>query len=97
MSKVEPKWAKLYLIPRTDMSSVPEHVVGYLMMETADSYVLNPMLEPTQLPDASDLVYEPVGMNFINKQHVWRCQILEQMPEISIDDSTVYDGGGGLG
>jgi hypothetical protein len=99
-----PKWVRLHLAPQTEDSSMPPYVVGLMTGETAAAYVLNPMLEKVEEYDeeygdiiATDTI-APIGMNFINKTYVWRCQILEEKPDIdSMTSEDSLDSEGGLG
>ena len=96
-----PKWVKLYLVPQTDnANTMPAFVVGLLTGDTPAHYVLNPMLDG-QLDEASGMhTLEPVGMNFINRVYVWRCQILESKPDeqfMEDSENMMEDMSGGLG
>ena len=104
MSEAKPQWIKLFLVPQTDhLNSMPPSVIGLLIKETPGSYVLNPMLEPTEDEETYDTVYISAGMNFVNKTYVWRNQILEYKPEVGVIGSKLqktesYDeNSGGLG
>lgn len=89
------QWVRLYLVPQSDHSPVPQSVVGLMIKETSDRYVLNPLLELAE--DANfEPVYVPAGMNFIHKTYVWRCQVLEGEPkadQLAIEEEDEYQDG----
>lgn len=80
----QPVWVRLFLVPQTDqLNSMPPSVVGLLTGETPGNYTLNPMLETTEDQDTFEEVYVPVGINFVNKTYVWRCQVLDHKPDVT--------------
>jgi hypothetical protein len=89
----KPQWVKLYLVPQTEVSDMPEFVVGHLTGEAAAGYVLNPMVELSE----DGQVTQMLGMNIINKTYVWRCQILDSEPGASEGEENAEEGLGGLG
>ena len=85
MSEAQPTWVKLFLVPQTDhLNSMPPSVIGLLTGETPGSYILNPMLEPTEDEETYDTMYASAGLNFVNKTYVWRNQILDYKPEVGV-------------
>lgn len=98
--QAQPVWVRLFMVPQTEgTNTMPPYIEGLLLSETAGSYVLNPMLEKHEDPDTGELVNVAVGMNFINKTYVWRCNVLEKKPEASEVQVDYYDSEdeGGLG
>lgn len=84
MADKTPLWVRLYLVPQTEgANTMPPFVEGLLLQETAGSYILNPMLETRHDEETYEPYNVPVGMNFVSKTYVWRCQVLESKPEAS--------------
>lgn len=97
----QPQWVRLYLVPQTEgTNTMPPSVVGLLTSDTPSHYVLNPMLESKQDEETYEESLVPVGMNFINRTYVWRCNVLAEKPISEVDDNSVAmqeDMSGGLG
>lgn len=81
--EVTARWVELHLEPQSDISNMPETVVGLLVSETTSSYILNPMLDSNN---------NPVGMSFINRSYVWCCQVLDCTPELGETSTSEEDG-----
>jgi hypothetical protein len=96
-----PQWVKLHLVPQTEgTNTMPPYVVGLLTGDSPAHYVLNPMLEVQPDENTQELMFVPVGMNFISRVYVWRCQMLAEKPDsdfLNADNQEYEDTSGGLG
>lgn len=96
----KPKWVQLHLTREALALNGGANVVGMLMMETADKYVIGCMVAPVITPEGITETFSE-GTNMINKDFVWRVEQLLRQPELgkSSDDldSPLFSFDGGLG
>ena len=94
------QWVALYLEPASDNSRMPAHVMGLLMQETAEYYILGMMVGERRSPQGAE-EYFTEGLNMIRKPFVWRIEQLPGQPELNSVSNTNDDwdseDGGGLG
>lgn len=89
------KWVELYLVPQTEGVDMPKCVIGVLLNEDAEVYMLGGMLEEVEDEIAGWVTRPSVNINLIRKMYVWRVSILEGTPYYG--SSQGENEGGGLG
>lgn len=92
MKDLKNPWARLYLVPQTEGSNMPEYITGRFIQETASHYVLDSVIE---YDVETDEYVATQGMSFINRTYVWRCQILPYNPleVLNQENDDFFEGG----
>lgn len=93
-------WVRLYLVPQTQPSPMPEFIVGKLEQETPSSYMLSSVIEEVDTEDGLS-VQATEGMSFINRTYIWRLEILPAAPDLDFinakERGRYFNDDGGLG
>lgn len=100
MNQLKPNglWVRLYLEKQSNMSRMPDHVVGFLTEETPGAYVLSKVVTQSENEDTFEVVQKvEERIHFVNRTYVWCCEVLgATLPDLSLE-RPAEDGLGGLG
>ncbi len=94
--QVKPKWVKLHLARPHESSAMPNFIIGALLQDVEDKYMLGYVVENMITPEGYIKQVFSEDYSFISKAYVWRVEMLPREPEL-VDESLDDGEAGGLG
>ena len=94
--QMKPKWVKLHLARPHESSAMPNYLIGALLQDVEDKYMLGYVVETIYTSEGYLKQIFSEDYSFINKAYVWRVEMLPREPEL-IDESMEDEDEGGLG